>query len=284
MEVLSEILRSLRTHGSVYFCDRREPPWSLEFSDVESASFHLVRRGECWVIAGEEIERLGPGDLLFVESGRNHVLSSEHPNSPHLSVASDILLLCGYCRFDAGLRHPLTQAFPVFTVLRGEELLGNPRLKNTLDQLSTEYMSQQPGSQIIVDKLTEILLVELIRINFGKSKQSGFIAALSDKQISKALELLHTAPQKAWTLEGLATEVAMSRAALAKRFKQLVGQTMFEYLTALRMQRAQELLRDSELPLYQVANRVGYESDLAFTKTFKRLLGMTPTSYRKNSK
>jgi AraC-like DNA-binding protein len=281
MPVLSDILTSLRAHGSVYFCDRRDPPWSMEFSDVESASFHLVRRGECWVIAGDVIERLGAGDLLFVEPGRKHVLTSEHPKEPRSNIASGILLLCGYCRFDTHLNHPLIKALPILDIVRGEELLEHAWLKNTLDQLSGEYTSGQPGSQIIVNKLTEILLIELIRINFGRSKQSGFIAALSDKQISKALELLHTTPQKAWTLEGLATEVAMSRAALAKRFKQLVGQTMFEYLTALRMQRAQELLRESDIPLYQVANRVGYESDLAFTKAFKRFLGMTPTSYRK---
>ncbi len=284
MEVLSDVLTSLRAHGSVYFCDRRDPPWSLEFSDEESASFHLVRRGECWVVSGNEIERLGPGDLLFIDAGRNHVLTSEHPDDRQLNTASDILLLCGYCRFDTHLKHPLVHSLPALNIIRGEKVLEHVWLKGTLDQLSSEYTSQRPGSQIIVNKLTEILLVELIRINYGRSEHSGFISALSDKYIGNALELLHAAPQKAWTLEGLATEVAMSRAALAKRFKQLVGQTMFEYLTALRMQRAQELLRDSVMPLYQVANRVGYESDLAFTKTFKRLLGMTPTSYRKNSK
>ncbi len=134
---------------------------------------------------------------------------------------------------------------------------------------------------MVVDKLTEVLIVELIRINFGRSERSGFTGALLDKQISQALELLHAAPEKSWTLDTLASKVAMSRAAFAKRFKERVGQTMFEYLTALRMQRAQMLLRQSDLPLYTVANRVGYQSDLAFTKAFKRLLGVTPTIYRK---
>jgi AraC-like DNA-binding protein len=163
-------------------------------------------------------------------------------------------------------------------------LLQHSWLKTTLDQLSSEYMSQQPGSNVVVDKLSEILLVELIRINFGRSEQKGFIGALFDKPISKALELMHTDPQKMWTLDKLATEVAMSRAAFAKRFKERVGQTMFEYLTALRMQHAQELLRESELRLYEIANQVGYESDLAFAKAFKRFLGITPTMYRKNSR
>ena len=166
---------------------------------------------------------------------------------------------------------------------REEELLHHRWLKSTLDQLSTEYLSRQPGSEVVVDKLTEILIVELIRINFGRSEQSGFTGALLDTQISQGLELLHAAPEQSWTLDTLASKIAMSRAAFAKRFKERVGQTMFEYLTALRMQRAQTLLRESDLSLYAVANRVGYQSDLAFTKAFKRLLGVTPTVYRKAS-
>lgn len=181
------------------------------------------------------------------------------------------------------MTHPLIQALPGLTIIRGEELLIQHGLKNTLDLLTSEYTSNQPGSQIVVNKLTEILLVELIRINFGRSRENGFIAALADKKISKALELLHGTPENPWTLEILAKEVAMSRASLASRFKLLVGKTMFDYLSALRMEKAKVLLLEPDLPLYQVANRVGYDSDLAFTKAFKRLLGMTPTSYRKAS-
>ena len=107
------------------------------------------------------------------------------------------------------------------------------------------------------------------------------LRALSDKQISHALRLLHNNPEKNWSLDLLASEVGMSRAGFAKRFKTLSEYSMFDYLTKLRLQRACELLADTELPLYQIANRVGYESDLAFTRTFKKKLGLTPTAYRK---
>jgi len=123
--------------------------------------------------------------------------------------------------------------------------------------------------------------VELIRIDFGRSEKNSFVGALYDKQISLALTLLHAEPQKPWTLEKLAAEAALSRASFSKRFKERVGQPMFEYLTALRMQRARELLRRTTYPVYEIANRVGYDSDLAFTKAFKRITGTTPTRFRK---
>jgi len=283
LEVLSDILRSMRVTGSVYFCQAVEPPWSMSFSESEKACFHYIRKGDCWLSSDDRVERLGPGDLLYVEAGKDHVLASDEPGKNGASAQSSTLLLCGYCKFDAPVTHPLLESLPSMIIVTAEELLQHGWLKTTLDQLSAEYMSQQPGANVVVDKLTEILLVELIRINFGRSEQQGFIGALFDKRISAALELMHTAPQQNWTLDKLASSVAMSRAAFAKRFKDRVGQPMFEYLTALRMQHARELLRGTDLRLYDIANQVGYESDLAFAKAFKRLLGITPTMYRKKS-
>lgn len=281
MEVLSDILRSMRVRGSVYFCDHLQAPWSMDFENTTSASFHLVRRGECWVMAGDRKERLGPGDLVFLEPGLDHVLASHAPDQQPPDDAAT-LLLCGYCEFMEETGTPLLDVFPSLTVVREEEILKHPWLKSTLDQLSTEYLSQQPGAELVVNKLTEVVLVELIRINFGRDdNRSRFIQALSDKKISKALRHLHNEPQIAWTLEKMAQEVGMSRAAFAKRFKDMVGQPMFEYMTSLRIQKAKELLQETRLPLYEISSRVGYESDLAFTKTFKKHTGTTPTRYRK---
>jgi len=281
MEVLSDILRSMRVEGSVYFCDHLQAPWSMDFEDTKSASFHLVRRGECWVMSGERTECLGPGDLVFIEPGRDHVLASHPPMQDPPPGEIRTLLLCGYCSFAEETGTPLLDVFPSLTIVREEEIQKHPWLKSTLDQLSSEYMSQQPGAELVVNKLTEVVLVELIRINFGRDNKSRFIRALSDKQISRALQHLHKNPHIAWTLEKIAGNVGMSRAAFAKRFKELVGQPMFEYLTMLRIQRAKELLKETKLPLYEVASRVGYESDLAFTKTFKKHTGTTPTRFRK---
>lgn len=256
----------------------------MDFVDRDDASFHHVRRGECWLTAADVTERLGPGDLVFVGAKLDHHLSSSRPESTGAEHRGETLLLCGYCRLDAPLDHPLLKALPTLTIVREEELLRHAWLKSTLDQLSAEYLAQQPGSEVVVNKLTEVVIVELFRINFGRSDNAGFVGALFDEPVSNALSLLHAEPQRAWTLDKLAGEVALSRAAFAKRFKERVGQTMFEYLTTLRMQRAQALLRDTALPLYGVASRVGYDSDLAFAKAFKRLVGTTPTRYRKSAR
>lgn len=281
MEVLSDILRSMRVQGSVYFCDHLEAPWTMEFKDTKTASFHLVRRGECWVTSGDRTECLGPGDLVFIEPGRDHELTSHRPGQAPTPGDARTLLLCAYCEFTKETLTPLLDVFPSLTIVRDEEVLKHPWLKSTLDQLSAEYLSQQPGAELVVNKLTEVVLVELIRINFGRKDQSRFVTALSDKRIARALQQIHSNPHMAWTLEKMSEEVGMSRAAFARRFKEFVGQPMFEYLTRLRIQRARELLRETNLPLYEISNRVGYESNLAFTKTFKKHAGMTPTRFRK---
>lgn len=282
MEVLSDILRSMRVEGSVYFCDHLSAPWSEDFGKDDAASFHQVRRGDCWVSSGETSERLGSGDLLFVEPGRTHVLSNHEPGTEPPGSGDQTLLLCGYFQFTNETGTPLMEVLPSLTIVHEEDLYRHPWLKGTLDQLSTEYLAQQPGSELVVNKLTEIVLVELIRFDFGRSNRSQFVRALSDKQISRALQHMHNEPQRAWTLQSMAEAIGMSRAAFARRFKDMVGQSMFEYLTTLRVQRAKELLRDTQRPLYEIAGLVGYESDLAFTKTFKKHAGMTPTRYRKH--
>lgn len=280
MDVLSDILHAMRLESSVYFCDHLEPPWTKEFMDTESAGFHLIREGGCRVIVGDIDETLREGDLVFLGPGIDHVLTS---NLPHEALQVDqpaTLLLCGYCKFFDDTATPLLDVFPEFTIVRRKELARQPWLRGTFEQLSSEYLERGPGAELIVNRLTEVVLIELIRINFGSDESGSFLRALNDKPVSNALHFIHNQPEKAWTLENLSGQVGLSRAAFARRFKALVGQPMFEYLTNLRMQRARELLRDTGMPVYEIANRAGYESDLAFTRTFKKHTGKTPRQYR----
>lgn len=283
-DILSDVLRSLRTSGTVYFCDQLQAPWTKDYVGDQVASFHQVRRGGCWLISEEIEEYLGPGDLVFIEPGRPHVLSDKPRTNRADTPKQATLLLCGYCEFDDSLAVPLSALFPQISVIRDEQLQAHAWLRTLLDTLSAEYLSNRPGTGIVINKLTEVFLVELIRINFGQSDMSPLLKALSDKQIAKALQLMHNNPEHAWSLDSLAAEVGMSRAGFAKRFKALVEHSMFDYLTQLRLQRACDLLSSTQLSLYEIANRVGYESDLAFTRTFKKRLGFTPTTYRKQQK
>ncbi len=280
MEVLSSILRSIRAEGSVYFCDQVVVPWTKEFTNTDSANFHLIRQGNCWATIDDQIEHLSAGDLIFLGPGVDHTISNQSNSKDHPNFTDDTLLLCGYCRFSDTNASPLLDVFPTSTIVRKEEFDQHPWLKRTFDQLGDEYMAQQPGSALIVDKLTEVILVELIRINFGRETRHPFLEALNDKRISRALHQLHNELERNWTLETLAEEIGMSRAAFAKRFTELVGQPMFSYLTSLRMQKAKKLLRESRLPVYEIANHTGYESDRAFTNAFKKQVGTTPNRFR----
>ena len=280
MEVLSDILRSIRVEGSVYFCDQVKVPWVKEFKETVHANFHLIRRGTCWAKFGDRIEQLSTGDLIFLGPGIDHVLTSQDPNGNTNYPGEDTLLLCGYCSFLQTASTPLLDVFPSATIIREEEFFQYPWLKSTFDQLGGEYLSQNPGSELIVNKLTEVVLIELIRINFAQAEGNSFLQALHDKRISKALQLLHAEPEHSWTLELLANQIGMSRAAFAKRFKELVGLPMFGYLTDLRMQKAKELLRESLLPVYDIAEQVGYESERAFVNTFTKQVGTTPKRFR----
>ncbi len=280
-DVLSDVLRTLRATGTVYFCDQLTPPWEKHYSGEDGASFHQIRRGSCRLESDGLVEHLGPGDLVFLAPGRAHTLRSESSNLEAPQQGADTLLLCGYCTFDNILGTPLSDLFPDIIVIREEQMQELSWLQAILNQLSREYLSMRPGTEIVVSRMTEVLIVELIRMNFGQQGEATLIKALADKYVSKALQQLHQNPEKPWSLEVLAADVGLSRAAFAKRFKGLVGQPMFDYLTQLRMQRACQLLAETDLPLYEVASRVGYESDLSFTRTFKKRLGKTPTSYRK---
>jgi len=281
-DVLSDLLRSLRASGTVYFCDELKAPWNKEFFDTTAGCFHQIRRGGCWVASEGMVEHLGPGDFIFLAPGRNHTLASQPPGEEHLATDPGTLLLCGYCEFTSDVDSPMASLFPPISIIRDEALQQESWLRSILAQLSAEYLSQKPGAQLAVNKLTEVLMVELIRMNFGQNERSTLMHALTDKHISDSLSHLHNDLSHAWTLDSLAKEVGMSRAGFAKRFKELVSLSMFDYLTQLRVQRAKELLTDTNQSLYEIANQIGYESDLAFTRTFKKRTGVTPTAYRKN--
>ena len=274
MEVLTDILRGLRATGSVYFCDFLVPPWQLPYTGEERAMFHLVRRGHCQIAVDDEVHDLVPGDFVFMAPGVDHVMRSEEIGE------TQTLLLCGYCEFENREDDVLMRALPRFVTLRGSELDEWPWLTRTLDHLTAEYTSAAPGSELTVNKLTEVLLVQLLRIDFGRSDRGGIIAALRDKRIANALTQIHDNPGADWTIEAAAQTAAMSRSGFARRFKELLDTSFFDYLTRLRMRNARELLSTTSLRVADIGERVGYQSELSFVKAFKKRHETTPRAWR----
>jgi len=277
MEVLSDILRGLRATGSVYFCDFLIPPWELPSKDEDRAMFHLVRRGRCQIDLDGETHNLESGDFVFIAPGVDHRIFSDDANNPQT------LLLCGYSEFDAVENDVLLRALPRFVLMQRDELEQWPWLTRTLEHLSAEYMSGAPGSDLTVNKLTEVLLVQLLRADFGRNSEVGIVAALSDKRLARSLAAIHESPGQRWTMENAAKIASMSRSGFARRFKDLLGMSFFDYLTRLRMRNARDLLTTSDLSVPLIGEKVGYKSDLSFVKAFKNLHGETPRAYRMKS-
>jgi AraC-like DNA-binding protein len=274
MEVLSDILTGLRATGSVYFCDFLAPPWELPYSGEERAMFHLVRRGHCQIMIDDEVHDLVPGDFVFMAPGVDHILRSEDFRE------TQTLLLCGYCAFENREDDVLMRALPRFVLLRGDEMEKWPWLTRTLEHLSAEFMSGAPGSELTVNKLTEVLLVQLLRIDFGRSDRGGIIAALRDKRIATALTQIHDEPGGDWTIERAAEAASMSRSGFARVFKQLLETSFFNYLTRLRMRNARELLATTNMSVADIGEQVGYQSELSFVKAFKKQHEITPRAWR----
>lgn len=277
MTVLSDILRDIHAKASVYFCDELEPPWCLEMKELDYASFHQVRRGQCLIECGQINEIVGPGDIIFIPRHADHILKS-------VSSEFKTLLLCGYFQFDQAIEHPLLTTLPPLIIIRSDVLEKNAGLKHTFDFLSEEFTNNQPGSTLLLDKLTEIMLIQLIRTEFSSESISNFSKALFDNQISQALKYIHTDPARHWTLDILSKEIGTSRTTLANRFRDLVGYTVFDYLTSVRLQKACNLLKTTSLPVYLIAENSGYRSEISFSKTFKHHLLLTPGQFRKQNR
>lgn len=277
MEVLTDILKGLRATGSVYFCDFLVPPWELPYSGETRAMFHLVRRGHCQVAVDGGVHELVPGDFVFLAPGVDHAMGSGETSD------TQTMLLCGYCEFENREDDVLMRALPRFVILRNEELEEWPWFTRSLEHLSAEFMSGAPGSELTVNKLTEVLLVQLLRIDFGRSDRGGIVAALRDRRIANALTQIHNNPGADWTIESAADVASMSRSGFARKFTKLLQTSFFDYLTRLRMRNARELLTTTSLSVADIGERVGYQSDLSFVKAFKKLHNMTPRAWRQQA-
>ncbi len=274
MSALDHLLANLRIEGSVYFCDALKPPWEMQYTNETRAMFHRVRRGGCTFEIRGEIYDLGPGDLIFIAPMIDHSIRA------NAGKASDTLLLCGYGEFNSSGNNLLLGSIPEYVVIRSEVLHDLPWLERTLEHLSAEYMSGEPGSQITVNKLTEILLLQLIRAEFGAQKETGIIAAFRDKRLSVSLDRIHEDLSYPWTLEKSAELANMSRSGFARLFSNALGVGFLPYLTLARIQQAKHLLATTRLSVESICQKVGYQSEPAFIKVFKRIEGQTPRAYR----
>ena len=299
MDVLSEILSTLRLQSVVYFQSDFSAPWSMAMDRMSVAAFHIVVRGQCWLeIEGEASRQVFAGDMLAFPNGTAHqlvhqpfaptvngqaVFKSIQANTP-LFQGEDICttLVCGHFEFDRTFVHPFLQDLPDLIHIRQIDTYQLPQLKQITEQIIHETQHPQPGADLMVNRLGEILFLQLLRAHMlDENVLDGYFAALADPTISKALQIMHDDIQHPWTIEKIAQKVAMSRSGFALLFKELVGMTPIAYLTNWRLLKAKEMLYRPDLSLNEIAWQVGYQSEAAFNRAFQRLFGQTPGRLRR---
>ena len=308
MDVMSDILDTLRFQSALYFTTHFRPPWGVAVPAFKKvARFHLVMDGTCWVRVANEAEsdRLAPGELVMIPHGAAHTLT-DRPDRKAVDV-NDIMqthalgedgclvyggkseqgaarLVCGHFEFDEA-EHLFLDAMPSKIVVRPK----NGELKSSIDSLlarvAREAQSNRHGSQFVLKRLTEILFIETVRHwhESAGAAPPGLLSAISDRHIGRSLQAIHATTDAPWTVESMAREAGLSRTAFAERFRKLVGQSPMTYLTTWRMQRARLLLRESDYSIDRIAVEVGYQSPASFARVFRKTTGQSPGAVRRGT-
>lgn len=302
MDVLTDVLNTLELKG--WLSSRRElmPPWRYDFAASVDSVFHTVSYGGSYLhVEGDEAPiRLEDGDVILFPTGHPHSLYDD-PASPvtrhvqldydpqrghrvvnHEGAGQPLLMLCGAFHFEYPHNFPLLHHLPRLIHIPGARGRTEQSFATIVHMLARESASDQPGAQIMLRRLTELLFIQIIRLWIDQKAQEsvGWVKALCDQPISTALDLIHQSPDRTWTVKELADAAALSRSAFSARFTELVGEPPMTYLTRWRMLKATRLLKH-EVSMETIAERLGYESEAAFRKAFKREIGIPPAQYRK---
>jgi AraC-like DNA-binding protein len=318
LDALSDVLRIVRLTGAVFMDAEFTAPWCIgEPSGVEVCIehmpqaqhvviYHLVAEGRCEVsVPGQAAASTRAGDLIVIPGGEAHSLGSdlsrrpvpggplvvqrgpdEVPQVRYGGGGEVTRMVCGYLACDSSLFDTVLAALPRVLIVNMREGPGAQWLTSSIQFSITESAGQRAGAGTVLAKLSELMFVEAIRryIESLPADQTGWLAGLRDRFVGRTLALIHSKPAHAWTVEELAGTVGLSRSALAERFTRLVGQPPMQYLARWRLQLAANLLSSGSRNVASVAADVGYDSEAAFNRAFKRELGTTPAAWRRTPK
>ena len=291
-DVLSSVLRSLRFNASVFFHASYCGSWDVDTSGSGRCTFHLIASGNCFLHLPDNSDaiRLSAGDLIvFPRDAVHRISDNENPNistdeTEVCDVEETTALICGYFDFDDPRRNPVINALPETVLVKSNDNQVEPRLQTMIDLMKSETENTTPGSDVVVDKLSEILFIYALRSYINEqAPESGILAALTDTHLSRALDAIHDKPAEEWTVEKLAAVAGISRAPFSKHFSELMNQPPMTYVGEWRMQLANIALKEGKKSMLEIAESVGYNSEVAFRKAFKKITGITPGEARKKS-
>jgi AraC-like DNA-binding protein len=307
VDFVAATIDALRVSGRIVCRIEARDPWGVESPSSETATFHAVRRGECLLRLPDKKRavQLSAGDVIVLPRGTQHVLcdSARTKTTPLAEVvrANDLTrswtmhvggadggahggvsVLCGSFHFDRRDSSALLSLLPPFLRVPNDAPHANV-VHATLTLLEHECESRRAGSELAVARLVDTLLVHLLRhwVAEQPEGEGGWLAALRDERIGRALRAMHGAPLRDWVLAELAAKAGMSRTSFAIRFAELVGEPPMRYLARLRLGGAAQRLRQSDASIIEVARAAGYDSEAALSKAFKRQYGLAPGKYRR---
>ena len=317
MDALSQTLRVVRLTGAIFISARFSAPWCYASPTADSAApllepgaerlviYHLITEGECWLeLEGQPPLQVSAGDVLIFPHGAAHRMASTPGVPPGEGRRlADVLarrprqlayggggavtrIVCGYMACDARLGRMLLAGLPPVVKVN---VRGSPAavwLESSVGYALAEARSPRPGGAGVLAKLAEVLFIEALRLHMAEdvAGRTGWLAGVRDRVVGAALAAMHGDPARLWTLEDLARTAGASRSVLAERFQQLVGASPMQHLAHWRMLLAANLLRTGAAPLTQIAEEVGYQTDTAFIRTFRREYGVPPATWRRNQR
>lgn len=268
--VLSAYQLRARVTDDANYCGH----WRDAEPQVDTCTFHLIDRGECRVESAclPQPATLKAGDLIVFPHGSAHLLSA--------TSADYTTMLCGQFDFVCGQKNPLLDSLPNCIIVREAE--AGTAFRRIAELLTEEFRNTRFGSRAVTDKLADGLFVMTVRHHLSVSQdRRGLLGALSDPKLQRAVNAMHHFPGRDWTVASLADEACMSRTAFAEHFTQLLGVSPIQYLTRWRMMEALKLLNDSRLSVSTIAERLGYQTEAAFRRGFKRIHGYGPGQVRR---
>jgi AraC-like DNA-binding protein len=304
-DVISDVLETMRFTTLLFGRFELGAPWAIRMPKKENAAFYVLARGSLRLrVDGVEQPLLvSAGDVVLVPQGSAHVLDdgSRRAPAPRDFIPPEGLrgslseplrlggegpvstLITGCFRFSAGVHNPLLSSLPPAIHLPAHEARAASWLSSTVQLIAAESSAPGPGSDIVLGRLADVLLVQALRMRAATASGGEVgLRALADPLIGNALGLMHGRLVEPWTVERLASAVGLSRSGFAARFHALVGEPPLQYLARWRMAKAAQWLRETDDSLPQIAERVGYVSAVAFNKAFKRWHGIGPGEYRRS--